>query len=293
MRACVVTGVSTGIGRAIAANLVAQGFHVFGSVRRVVDAEALREAFGEAVTPLVFDITDTESVRASASEVARALGPDVRLAGLVNNAGFAVPAPLLHIPLDELRQHLEVNAVAHVGVIQAYAPLLGADRSRPGKPGRIVNIISTSGRVTHPFMGAYCAAKHATESITDALRRELMIYGIDVIAIEPGMVVTPIWEKAKAFDPSTYDATDYKPSFRAMLSFMYAESRKGLAPEAIANAVHRALTDPKPAARIAVVPQKFKNWTVPRLLPDRALDKFIAALIGLKPPSDARAGKGD
>jgi len=281
-QACVVTGVSTGIGAAVAQTLVKQGFHVFGSVRRIADAEALKSEFGDNATPLLFDVTDETAVRAGAAEVARVLGPQRRLAGLVNNAGIASPAPLLHIPLDELRRHMEVNVVAQVGVTQAFAPLLGADRSRPGAPGRIVNIVSTSGRLTTPFVGAYCASKHAMESISDALRRELLIYGIDVIAIEPGAVVTPIWDKAEAADYSAYDATDYKASFKALLNLMVAEGRKGVAPERIAGAVHRALTDPRPPARVAVVPQRLKNWTVPRLLPDRALDKFVAALIGLK-----------
>jgi len=281
-KSCVVTGVSTGVGAAVARTLVKQGFHVFGSVRRPADAEAFKAEFGDSATPLLFDVADQAAVRAGAAEVARALGPQRRLAGLVNNAGIASPAPLLHVPLDELRRHLEINVVAQVGVTQAFAPLLGADRSRPGSPGRIVNIVSTSGRLTTPFVGAYCASKHAMEAISDALRRELLIYGIDVVAIEPGAVVTPIWDKAEAGDYSAYDATDYKASFKALVNLMVKEGRKGLAPERIAGAVYRALTDPRPPARVAIVPQRLKNWTVPRLLPDRALDKFVAALIGLK-----------
>ncbi|MGO9743042.1 MAG: SDR family NAD(P)-dependent oxidoreductase [Roseiarcus sp.] len=281
---CVVTGVSTGIGEAVVQKLVNSGFHVFGSVRRAEDARALTAAFAAAVTPLIFDVTDEHAVRAAAVDVARAIGgPDARLAGLVNNAGIAAAAPLLHLPLDELRQQLEINVVAQVSVTQAFARLLGAVRGRSGPPGRIVNIVSTAGRLTTPFLGAYCASKYAMEAISDALRRELLIYGIDVVAIEPGTVVTPIWDKAEAADYSAYDATDYKKSLAALVKLMTTEGRKGVAPSRIADAVYRGLTEARPPARIAVVPQRLKNWTVPRLLPDRALDKFVAQLIGLTP----------
>ena len=121
------------------------------------------------------------------------------------------------------------------------------------------------------------------EAISDALRRELLIYGIDVVAIEPGAVVTPIWDKAEAGDYSAYDATDYKKSFATLRDLMITEGRKGVAPSRIADVVYRALTQANPPSRIAVVPQRLKNWTVPRLLPDRALDKFIAKLLGLSP----------
>jgi NAD(P)-dependent dehydrogenase (short-subunit alcohol dehydrogenase family) len=282
-KACVVTGVSTGIGHAVVKKLAGAGFHVFGSVRRDADAASLKQAFGDAVTPLVFDVTDQAAVLAAAAEVAGQIGPTTRLAGLVNNAGVAIPGPLLLQPLDELRKTLEINVIAQVGVTQAFAPLIGSDRARSGAPGRIVNIVSTAGRLTTPFVGAYSASKHAMESISDALRRELMIYGIDVIAIEPGAVVTPIWDKAEAGDYSAYMATDYKKSFKALIDLMLVEGRKGLPVERIADDVYRGLTDLKPPARIASVPQRFKNWTMPRLLPDRALDKFVAKLIGLNP----------
>ncbi|MDE2578560.1 MAG: SDR family NAD(P)-dependent oxidoreductase [Hyphomicrobiales bacterium] len=282
-RYCVVTGVSSGIGQAIADKLAASGFHVFGSVRRMADADALTRRFGDKATPLVFDVTDEAGVRAGAAQVAAALGEKGRLAGLVNNAGVATPGPLLHLSLDDLRRQLDINVVAQVGVTQAFAPLLGVDKTRAGAPGRIVNIVSTSGRLATPFLGAYCASKYAMEAISDTLRRELLIYGVDVIAIEPGAVVTPIWDKAENADYSAFENTDYKKSFGALRDIMIAEGRKGLPPSRIADAVHRALTDAKPPARMAIVPQRLKNWTAPRLMPDRALDKFVAKLIGLTP----------
>ena len=277
-----MTGASTGIGRAVARKLADSGFRVFGSVRRIADAEGLREEFGEALTPLLFDVTDADAVRAAAAQVARELGPRQRLAGLVNNAGIATSAPMLHVPLEELRHQIEVNVVAQVSVTQAFAPLLGSDRARSGEPGRIVNMSSTAGRLTPPFLGAYCASKHALESVSDALRRELLIYGVDVVIVEPGAVATPIWDKAEGGDYSGYEGTDYAKPLKSFLSQLIAEGRKGVTPQSIAEAVHRGLTARRPPTRIAVVPQRFKNWTVPRLLPDRAFDAFVAKLIGLK-----------
>lgn len=281
-RTCVVTGVSSGIGQAIAGRLIAEGFHVFGSVRRASDADAFRTKFGERATPLVFDVTDADAVLRAAGEVGAALGQG-RLSGLVNNAGVATPGPLLHLSLEDLRKQLEINVVAQVGVTQAFAPLIGTERGRVGQAGRIVNISSTSGRLATPFLGAYCASKHAMEAISDALRRELLIYGVDVVVIEPGAVVTPIWDKAEQADYSPYETTDYRKSFAALRDLMISEGRKGLDVAEIAEAVFKALTAARPPARMAIVPQRFKNWTVPRLLPDRALDKFVAKLIGLTP----------
>ena len=282
-RACVVTGASTGIGRATAKKLAERGFRVFGSVRRIADAEALRDELGDALTPLLFDVTNTEAVRAAAAQVARELGPRDKLAGLVNNAGVAVAGPMLELPLEDLRRQLEVNVVAQVGVMQAFAPLLGTDRARTGPPGRIVNMSSVAGRMAFPFMGPYCASKHALEAISDALRREMLLYGIEVVVIEPGAVATPIWDKAEAADMSGVEGTEYAKPAKTMMTQMLADGRKGLPPERIAEAVLRGLTERRPPTRIAVVPQRFRNWTIPRLLPDRLLDAMVGRLFGLKP----------
>jgi NAD(P)-dependent dehydrogenase (short-subunit alcohol dehydrogenase family) len=187
----VVTGVSTGIGWGITKVLIANGFTVFGSVRQQSDADRLQREFGEAFTPLIMDVTDRQAVERAAAQVSALLGSS-KLAGLVNNAGVAVPGPLLHVPLEEYRRQLEVNLTAPLSVTQVIAPLLGADVSREGAPGRIINIGSTAGRIGIPFMGAYVASKHGL-----ALRREMMIYGIDVIMVVPGPVATPIWDRER------------------------------------------------------------------------------------------------
>jgi NAD(P)-dependent dehydrogenase (short-subunit alcohol dehydrogenase family) len=279
-RSVVVTGASTGIGWGTVKVLVARGFEVFGSVRKKSDADRLADEFGSAFTPLLMDVTDQAAVARAAEQVGARLGHR-RLAGLVNNAGIAVPGPLLHLPLEEYRRQLEVNLIAPLGVIQALAPLLGTDRGREGAPGRIVNISSVGGKVGLPFLGAYVASKHALEGMSESLRRELMLYGIDVIVIGPGAVATAIWDKAEGGEYGPYRTTDYGAILDRFAEYFIAEGRKGLAPEAVGDVVYQALTAAKPKVRYAVVGKKLQDWTLPRLLPKRMVDRLIARQTGL------------
>ncbi len=276
----VVTGVSTGIGWGTCKVLLSKGFRVFGSVRRKTDADRLRREFGEAFTPLIMDVTDRLAVEQAAAQVGAEIGPST-LAGLVNNAGIAVPGALLYLPLEEFRRQLEVNLFAQLSVTQAFAPLLGADTKRKGQPGRIVNISSTAGKIGLPFLGAYVASKHALEGMSESLRRELMIYGIDVIVIVPGAVVTAIWDKAEDEDLSIYQGTDYASTSERFRRFMIAEGRKGLSPDRLGQAVFSALTARHPKTSYIVIPKRLKNWSLPRFLPKRLVDKMIAKQLGL------------
>jgi NAD(P)-dependent dehydrogenase (short-subunit alcohol dehydrogenase family) len=279
----VVTGVSTGIGWGISKILIANGFQVYGSVRRQTDADRLADEFGGAFTPLVMDVTDRESVNRAALQVEEQLGSKT-LTGLVNNAGIAINGPLLYFPLEDYRRQLEVNLIAPLSVTQAFAPLLGVDRKRQGNPGRVINISSTGGKIGVPFLGAYVASKHGLEGMSETLRRELMIHRIDVIVVAPGSVVTAIWDKAEAEDLTAYANTEYCASFDRFRSYFISEGRKGLRPERLGEAVHLALTARRPRTRYAVVPQRFKNWTLPQLLPKRLLDTLIGRQIGLTDP---------
>lgn len=279
-KSIVVTGASTGIGWGIAGVLVRKGFKVFGTVRQQSDADRLQAELGAAFTPLLMDVTDQPAVVRAADQVRAFLGQST-LAGLVNNAGISVVGPLLHLPLAEFRRQLEVNLISPLLVTQAFAKLLGTDRARKGSPGRIVNISSVGGRLAAPFLGAYAASKHGLEGMSESLRRELMLYGIDVILIEPGYVNTPILDKAEAEDFGIYRHTDYAASLDRFRKFFIAEGRKGLSPQSIGKAVHTALTARKPEVRYAVVQQKFKNWTVPMHLPKRLLDRLIGKQLGL------------
>ncbi len=280
MNSVVVTGSSTGIGWGIAKVLISKGFRVFGSVRKAADGERLSSEFGPNFVPLIFDVTDGAAVAKAADKVAGVLGGET-LAGLVNNAGIAVAGPLLYLKLDEFRQQIEVNLTGQLIVTQAFAPLLGADRSRKGAPGRIVMISSGGGKNANPFLGPYCATKFGLEGMSEALRRELMIFGIDVIIVAPGAVATPIWDKAEQTDVSQYANTPYMTSLNKVRDYMLTLGRKGLSPEKLGEAVHATLTVPKPKTRYSVTPQPFQDFLM-HALPKRMVDNMIAGQLGLK-----------
>ena len=281
MRSVVVTGVSTGIGWGIVKVLSQHGYRVFGSVRKAQDAERLTKEFGEGFVPLLFDIRDESDVQAVAQQVRDQLNKET-LFGLVNNAGIAVPAPLMHQPIEEFRKQIEVNLIGQLIVTQAFIPLLGSDHSLRGNPGRIINISSVGGKVGAPFLGAYAASKHALEGFSESLRRELMLYGIDVIIVGPGSVATPIWDKAESADLSMYGHTEYVESARRVQKYMIEEGRKGYPPEKVGEVVLHALTTSKPRVRYAVVPGNFISRLIQQLLPKRVIDRIIARNLGFK-----------
>jgi NAD(P)-dependent dehydrogenase (short-subunit alcohol dehydrogenase family) len=281
MQSVVVTGVSTGIGWGITKVLIERGFRVFGSVRKPQDAERLSKEFGENFTPLLFDVTDEAAVQAAAGQVRQQMNGET-LFGLVNNAGIAVPGPLIHLPTDEFRHQLEVNLVSILVITKAFAPLLGVDRALRGQPGRIINMSSVSGLAAAPFVGAYATSKHGLEGFSEALRRELMLYGIDVIVIGPGPIATPIWDKAEAADKSLYAQTEYLESARRAEAYMIRNGKTGLPPERVGQVVWQALTARNPRVRYAVVGRSFLRRLIQRLLPKRVVDRIIAKNLGLQ-----------
>jgi NAD(P)-dependent dehydrogenase (short-subunit alcohol dehydrogenase family) len=280
MKYVVITGTSSGIGYDAARELVAQGYHVFGSVRKAADGERVRRQLGEQFTPLLFDVTEHKAVKAAAAQVKEVIG-DRGLAGLVNNAGMAVPGPLMHLPLDDFRYQLEVNVVGTLAVTQAFLPLLGARKDMPHAPGRIVNISSVSGRIAYPFIGPYAASKHALEAMSDALRRELMIYGIDVIVVAPGSVQTPIWDKAGELDAGLYANTDYGSILQKMQKVFVRQGQTGIPVEKVSQIILKALESERPKTRYVLARKWFTGWFLPRWLPDRRLDRIIARRLGL------------
>ncbi len=278
-RAVVVTGASTGIGRAAVASAVRNGAHVFASVRKQADADGLKAEFGASVTPLLFDVADEAGVRAGAARVAEALGPR-KLFGLVNNAGIAVPGPLLHLDTDELRRQFEINVFGVHNVTRAFADLLGADEARTGPPGRIVMISSVGGQNGSPFVGPYSASKFALEGYSQSLRRELMLYGIDVIVIGPGAIATPIWDKAEQNDLKRFSNTAYGPAIGRVVNYMLQQGREGLPPSAVGDLVWRCLSAPKPKVRYAILRRPFLDWRLPKMLPPRMVDRIFAQRLG-------------
>lgn len=279
MQSVVVTGVSTGIGWGITKVLIQKGFRVFGSVRKTQDAERLSREFGVDFVPLIFDVTDEPAVQAAARQVREQLNGET-LFGLVNNAGIAVPAPLIHQSIDDFRNQLEVNLVSVLIVTKAFVPLLGSDRSLRGKPGRIVNISSAGGRNGGPFLGAYSASKHGLEGLSESLRRELMLYGIDVIIVGPGSVATPIWDKAEQVDASPYQNTDYFDAITRVRKYMIRDGRNGYPPEKVGEVTLYTLTTPKPRVRYSVIPMNSFRRIIQQFLPKRMVDRVIARNLG-------------
>ena len=213
-RSVLITGASTGIGYAAARHLSARGWTVFAGVRSDSDAAALTEGATGDLRALILDVTKDDQVASAVAVISGTLG-NRRLTGLVNNAGIAKMGPLALQPLKDFEAHFNVNVFGMLRVTQAFVPLLGSDPSRTGAPGRIVTITSVGGRIASPFLGAYTATKHANEAMTDTLRRELALYGIDAIAVGPGSVRTPIWDKAEKDNAeSPYAAGDYGPSLK-------------------------------------------------------------------------------
>ena len=279
MRSVVVTGASTGIGWATAKLLLDKGFRVFGSVRKQADAERLRGEFAASFTPLIFDVTDEAAVLAGAREVRAALNGET-LAGLVNNAGIAVAGPVLELGADEFRRQMDVNVLGPVIATQAFGPLLGSDPLLKGSKGRVVMISSVAGKNGNPLTAAYAASKHALEGLSESLRRELMLFGIDVVIVAPGPVKTPIWSKAEEVDISAHQNSPYFPALQKVRAYMLHLGSIGLAPEKIAETIHEALTSPHPKVRYQIAPDPMRHL-VTTYLPKRMVDKIIARRLGL------------
>ena len=280
MKYVVITGASSGIGYDAARYLIERGFHVFGSVRKQADGERVQGELGEQFTPLLFDVTDEVAVATAVSQVTQTVGSS-GLAGLVNNAGIAVAGPLMHLPLEEFRRQFEVNLFGLLDVTQKFLPLLGAVSNASHPPGRIVNISSISGRVAYPFMGPYAASKHALEAMSDALRRELLLFGVDVVVIEPGSVRTPIWDKAQDLDVEQYSQTPYKGILEGMKHIFVNRGKTGIPVEKVSQAIYTALTAKKPKTRYVIARKLLTGWLLPRYLPDRLFDQIVGKRLGI------------
>lgn len=281
-RALLVTGASTGIGAAAARHMAARGWTVFAGVRSQKDADALSEGAAGDLRPILLDVTKAEDVEAAVATISAALG-NRRLSGLLNNAGIAKMGPLAIQPLEDFEAHFAVNVFGLLRVTQACVPLLGGDPAREGPPGRIVTITSVGGKIAAPFLGGYTATKHANEAMTDTLRRELAIYGIDAIAIGPGSVKTPIWDKAEKDNKGgLYAGSDWAGALKIFEETMLTGGQTGLPPQTIAEVVEDALSHPKPKARYAPVPDKLTNFTIASRLPKRWLDGIFFKRFGLK-----------
>ena len=280
MKKVVITGVSTGIGYSSAKILCDSGYRVFGSVRKQEDAEKVTSEFGANFTPLIFDVTDSKGIQENAQIVKGELIPGEALAGLVNNAGVAMGGPINLIDTDVFRKQFEVNFFGLIEVTKTFLPMLGAVKNSM-QQGKIINISSVSGRRAHPFVAPYTASKFAVEAFSDALRREMLLYGVDVILIEPGPIKTAIWDKVPDLDNNEFTGSDYEHSLRKFYKMFIEMGNKGFDADIIGNRVKEILQDPSPKTRHVISPNRFINFTLPGILPDRIFDKLVGKGLGL------------
>src|SRR4051794_36981137 len=262
-RTVLVTGASSGIGRAVALALAHRGWTVHAGVRRPTE-------IAPGVRPFTLDVTDPEHVAAAGR---------LELDALVNNAGIAVTGPLEFMPLDELRRQLEVNTVAQLAVTQACLPALRRSR------GRIVNVSSIAGRAVLPLYGPYAASKFALEALSDALRRELRGSGVDVVVIEPGAIATPIWDRSIAVADALWAAMPPQAHERygTLVDTVRGEAAKqattGLPTEQAAEVIVTALAARRPRSRILLGRDAKLQAALARVLPARAMDALVFAAL--------------
>jgi NAD(P)-dependent dehydrogenase (short-subunit alcohol dehydrogenase family) len=263
-----ITGTSTGIGYGAANELLNRGYSVLGSVRKQEDALRLQAELGEKFTPLVFDVTDDAAV-ANAAEMVRVKLNGEGLGGLINNSGVSVTSPIEHLNIQEVIRNFDVNVFGIFRVAKAFLPLLGTQKNHPSHPGRILNISSVAGKLAPPFMAPYVGTKHAVEGISHCMRRELLPYGIDVVTIGPGPIQTSIWEKGSLAE---FQSTKYFPALLKYFTYFKKTGLRGMPLQECSRQMADIFETDKPKARYAIVQGKFKNWTLPRLMPDKYLD---------------------
>ena len=273
MKYVIITGVSSGIGLDAARYLIGKGYHVFGSVRKETDAARLEQEFKQHFTSLKFDVTKKEEIVAAFPIVEKKLNGQP-LSGLINNAGLASGGPMQLMDDDKFRYQMEVNLFGVRNVTNIFLPLLGAQTEFKGKSGKIIMISSISGIFNTPFNGAYCVSKHAVESMAEVYRRELMLYGIDVVSIQPGPIQSDLWEK----NIGKYDEfldTDYRELMINAEKVMHAAERNALPAATISKLVFNILEKKK--SRLAYIINK--NWLLTVLfvkyMPARWADKLL------------------
>jgi len=274
-RTVLVTGASTGIGRATALRLDSRGWRVLAGVRKESDGEALRAAASERLQPLTLDVTNAAHI-----EAARDAAGD-RLDALVNNAGITVSGPVELVALDDFRRQIDVNLLAQVAVTQAMLPALRA------ASGRLVFISSVGGRTAVPFAVPYNCSKFAIEALGDALRVELRKFGIKVALIEPGSIDTPIWEKGlgeaedflASFTPE--QAELYGPEIQAVKAATEKVAAAGISPDVVAKRIEHAVSARRPKTRYVVGRDARVQIALRSALPDRAWDRVLSRAMAL------------
>jgi NAD(P)-dependent dehydrogenase (short-subunit alcohol dehydrogenase family) len=279
VKSVLITGASTGIGRATAMHLDAGGWRVFAGVRKEKDAASLRGVGSERLVPLMLDVTDAGQIAAAAEKIDETVG-EAGLDGLVNNAGIGVLGPLETLPIDDFRRQIEVNLTGQVAVTQAMLPAIRR------ATGRIVFVSSVGGLMALPFGGPYHAAKFGIEAVTDSLRQELRPWRIEVSVIEPGSIDTPIWERGEQIADEVAERAPaaqeelYGRAIEGLRGAMKRIAARGIPPEKAAKKIEHALSSRRPRTRYLVGADARGQALASRLLPDRVMDTVIRRVTG-------------
>ena len=267
-----ITGISTGIGNDAAGFLIDKGYHVFGSVRKEEDVVRLNSQYPKQLTCLKFDVTKIDEVKAAFSMVEKELN-GTKLSGLVNNAGLALGGPIELMDDEKFRYQMEVNLFSVRNVTNVFLPLLKGDKSKNIKGGKIIMISSLSGIFNTPFNGAYCISKHAMESLGETYRRELMMYDIDVVSIQPGPIQSKLWDK-NINKYEEFSDTEYGKLMGRANKIMKNAERNALPARTISKLVYKILTQ---KTRLAFVVNKNKFMTIlfVKYAPARWVDRYF------------------
>jgi NAD(P)-dependent dehydrogenase (short-subunit alcohol dehydrogenase family) len=275
MKSIVITGTSTGIGYASSKLFIENGYRVFGSVRNEADADKVSNELGSNFVPLIFDVTDEAAVKNSVKIVEDQIG-EQKLSGLINNAGLGVMGTIQSLSAEQFKYQFDVNVLGVFHCCQAYLDLLGADKNRNGNPGKIINISSISGEIGMPFMSAYNMSKFGLEGFSEGIRRELLMYGIDVVVIAPGPVKTPIWKKINQKDEvQRYDNSDFRESVSRAMKMTEKMEQAGCEPSVIAERALSIIENTKNKTRYRIDPTRMQNILL-QLFPKRVADRMIA-----------------
>ena len=269
-----ITGVSSGIGYYSAKKFIDKGYRVYGSVRKQKDADRVSDELGGNFKPLLFDVTKHDAIN-EAAEILKKELKNEGLKCLVNNSGVAISGPMEVLDVDAYRYQFEVNYFGMIAVTKAFLPLLGADKNSGIPPGKIINISSISGRTCMPFLTPYSSSKAAVDRFSEGLRRELMIYGIDVITMNPGAVVTPIWEKAKKPNEAMMNS-NYSQSISIFYQKFIKSMKSAVRVEDFIERLYKKFTQKKPSTFDIMMKGKFTKYYLPKyLLSARTYDRFI------------------
>ena len=274
MKYILITGVSTGIGYDAVKHFVGQDYFVFGSVRKEADQQRLAAEFPERFKCLRFDICDRPAIAAAVKQVEETLQGQL-LTCLVNNAGVALSGPLQLIDDEKFDHQLLVNVSGTRNVINAFLPMLGAtkDREPSLQPGKIINNSSISGIVNTPINGSYCISKHAIESLGEVYRRELMMYGIDVISIQSGPIQSQIWEK-NIGATSEFEQSDYQTMIQQTEAIMADAQRIAQPPSVFSELIEMIIDNQRPRLAYIIHKQRWRIWML-RWLPKRWVDSLM------------------